>query len=1101
MCKSKGWVGQVLSKPVVTFTEDDYEIRCWKYNTPGQSVAECFSDISLDTNLLLPSRLDLTRVHEYCENDVQGETLGLKLFSDIRNPQGPFLKLIDSVHHTWDQYTAQPGWTRRTSGFREYPQCLGQEILAYVFVISKVTQLRECRDSICEQRRIALDKAVPRCGWPALEALAVRALACWLPNFIQLILSVLLDLIPEDGRAILRDGFKADKRGHRHTVSEVEELPRVVCLNVDGVADLCRWVFRIAYGGNWSDEPRLRGQQTQAYNQLEGLLSRLGSYYETSALLATQQCRLRGPCPNRLWNVSMLGVGGVADLPSIAAVALRSEIGVGDQENPHLDCTEQSCLFSHKNSTLVPQHHACASEDCGPVAVFPKNVLNAALGSPGPVAEGRPKGRPWAPSAWRIGGGKPSLCVIGQRYMAISHVWADGTGERSRDSGEVNTCLMNYFSKIAHRLNCCGIWWDAISVPTGPLRAAAIDNMLVNYENAAATLVHDRELVDFEWRNDGSPAVAVILSSWFTRGWTAAELWASRKHPVKILFKDPDKTKTEPLIKDLDEDILAWDPKSMRSVNLDDLAALDAFGRIRGDFLLNREGLVPSYGHFVATDILRRLRDGGASGITTTSNLRDLLLNLRARVTSWVKDLFIIPGLMCLESIDSNSTGPQITRDILSHFGTILCSDLFHGEVPINPSGAWSWCPPSIFDLGVSQNSLSRRPISKCTLVKEGLLLGDFTAYTLKRDDVVVPFGRHPAVSSRISEALRDKWSCLLLTDPDDRDQSHRQYILTYPVWVGWVGRTLAISCHWAGCVYLGIPNAIDPYKPSKAALDKPFVTAKELGYSNMRLRLRGTGSVKFLFGADADEKNCLLPPMRPTAVSSALSSFARATIDRRGSCKWVIGMQTEKSGKVEWERRPQPVCVYPPNTTERLDDHERDIHPSFHAIIDESRDHNALDPLIVSKLPFYTKEESVLQRCEISHRDCKGIIHLAWSFPHAPVTDGPILRRIFRSPFHVMETGWTDTDMRIGWLTYSKHIATRCVRARGDGVEKNRDVQVITSSIREISAEILDWNKPLQEDELLHERRPRKYTSHGNLGDAIKGPTFDSLFKDIGLQ
>jgi hypothetical protein len=83
--------------------------------------------------------------------------------------------------------------------------------------------------------------------------------------------------------------------------------------------------------------------------------------------------------------------------------------------------------------------------------------------------------------------------------------------------------------------------------------------MLQTFEMAKMTVVHEQDLVNFKWRDDGSPAVALILSSWFTRGWTAAELWASRNHPVKVLFADPDDPSRPPLIKDLDDDVLAED--------------------------------------------------------------------------------------------------------------------------------------------------------------------------------------------------------------------------------------------------------------------------------------------------------------------------------------------------------------------------------------------------------------------------------------------------------------------------------------------------------------------------------------------------------------
>ncbi|KAI1090945.1 hypothetical protein F5B19DRAFT_484211 [Rostrohypoxylon terebratum] len=1011
MCKSTGWTGQPVSKPAIQFIEH----VCLRLNL-RRTVRDCFSIITPDnTRLLLPYQpLNVPRATDVCANESQAEKFGLKSFSAFREPGGPFEALIELVQHTWVRYTREPERERRKHGFRTYPACIGQEILAYFFVASKVTQLHKCRNSACEQRREALERVVPRCEWPDLETMVVRILACWVPNVIHVFLGILLDIMPEDGRGVYRDGFDVHELNGRNLVYEVEQLPSISCLEVDGVIDLCRWMFRVAYGGNWGDEPRLCGRPANENNQLEALLDYHG----------------RGPCPNRLWNVPMLGSGGVADFPQVANMAISKVITLEAQaqDNPHHHCTEQLCLFSHLNSTLVPQRHVCNSRNCGLVSLFTKNILHHAFSRAQKVKGGTPQQSQqssWTCSSWNTTTDDPTLCGVREKYMAISHVWSDGTGERSRDSGEVNTCLMSYFTSVAERLGCSGIWWDAITVPTGPYRTAAIDKMLINYENAAATLVHDLELVEFEWRNDGSPAVALVLSSWFTRGWTAAELFASRNHPVKVLFGNP-------------KDILAWDPMSIRS----------EFGNTRTSKLLDQTGSVPSYGHFIATDILRRLRDDGASGVKTVSSLRDLLLNLRARVTSWVKDQLVIPGLMCLDSLDSTATGPQITRDIVSHFREVFCSDLFHGEIPITPCGPWSWCP-------------SRRPSAKCTISKNGLLSGTFTAYTLTRRDVVVPFGRHPAMASRISEALRDRRNCLILTDQSDRDQSHRQYILAI------------ISCRWSGCVYLGTPAAIDSHEGQRPPLSKPHISAKELGFSN-----------------------------GPAAASSAVLRYASAMLDRRGTYKWPIGTEiTKGDGTFQWERRSQPVSIYPPGTTEMLRREEDDVHSSLDAIIYESRDHNALDPLVMAKLPFYCKEEPAIQACEIKHEGCSGIVNLEWSFPHGPVRDKPILRRIFRSPFHIMKTGWTEVDIRIGWLTYSNEIAPHCKRVRVNDVDSETHIQILQSSIVEGSMSTLDWNGPLRETE-IHERRPKKISSSNNLrNDTRKGPTFEELLKDMGLQ
>lgn len=69
--------------------------------------------------------------------------------------------------------------------------------------------------------------------------------------------------------------------------------------------------------------------------------------------------------------------------------------------------------------------------------------------------------------------------------------------------------------------------------------------------------MHDETLIEFEWKDDGTPCLALVLSAWFTRGWTALELYVSDK--VVVLFKNPNSTGGKPLLKDLDKDIIAQD--------------------------------------------------------------------------------------------------------------------------------------------------------------------------------------------------------------------------------------------------------------------------------------------------------------------------------------------------------------------------------------------------------------------------------------------------------------------------------------------------------------------------------------------------------------
>jgi hypothetical protein len=98
-------------------------------------------------------------------------------------------------------------------------------------------------------------------------------------------------------------------------------------------------------------------------------------------------------------------------------------------------------------------------------------------------------------------------------YIAISHVWSDGTGVGVKTAGSVNSCLFDFFADLAKNLGCTAVWWDALSIPTEPkARSKAFNKMHANYANAKYTVVHDNYLLDFEWKDNGSPCLALALS-------------------------------------------------------------------------------------------------------------------------------------------------------------------------------------------------------------------------------------------------------------------------------------------------------------------------------------------------------------------------------------------------------------------------------------------------------------------------------------------------------------------------------------------------------------------------------------------------------------
>ncbi|KUL86433.1 hypothetical protein ZTR_08106 [Talaromyces verruculosus] len=449
-----------------------------------------------------------------------------------------------------------------------------------------------------------------------------------------------------------------------------------------------------------------------------------GDFGSLSIPEVQKTAQVDGVCLHRLWNVVMATRSGVVTMPSIVSL-LNDMVLSRDHVESHRHCTAQTCLKNDENTTVVPQLHTCTTdkENCSDVELFPVDELNAVT-DPGLQT-----------TAWTLKEPHNFEC---SKYLAISHVWSDGTGVGLQSPGMVNKCLFKRFADIATSLGCNGIWWDSISVPTKKdKRRLALNKMNENYSRAEHTLVHDLELVNFTWKDDGSPCLALALSTWFSRGWTALELMASKS--VKVLFRDSD---GQLVLKDLDKDILAspWDPFAHPAHR----AVSRVIQRLRATRL----------------DLLMILHD---------SATQDILDIMRPRHTCWGRDRMIITALALtykghsIHGFDSSLPQVQITQAILKSLRQVDAWHLFHGQVTISDSGPWSWCPPSFFDLKDTKSSSSIR--SELTVMENGGLSGTMQLRELDENDkdLLMPYGSHPSLILRINAAFQDwKNHCLL---------------------------------------------------------------------------------------------------------------------------------------------------------------------------------------------------------------------------------------------------------------------------------------------------------------------------------------------------
>lgn len=170
-----------------------------------------------------------------------------------------------------------------------------------------------------------------------------------------------------------------------------------------------------------------------------------------------------GYCPNRVWAVASSHTerehilpqlfpetshnGEGPEAPNNQQISLYNDLGV------HRGCTFDFCEQSQMNFTSVSQRHespSCKAKPCGRI----EGRFNAAV-----LADAAMNGEA---TAWQLYGVK--LVRPHQTYVAISHVWSDGTGTGTWPAGEVNICLFHFFASIARLHECDGICKKPLSI-------------------------------------------------------------------------------------------------------------------------------------------------------------------------------------------------------------------------------------------------------------------------------------------------------------------------------------------------------------------------------------------------------------------------------------------------------------------------------------------------------------------------------------------------------------------------------------------------------------------------------------------------------------
>jgi ankyrin repeat protein len=578
-------------------------------------------------------------------------------------------------------------------------------------------------------------------------------------------------------------------------------------------------------------------------------------------------------CPNRIWAIANSLPEKEAAIPQLfPPVDPRLEDTFAGQkggeiaeQHKHNFCTASFCEQSQVNFTSVSQRHEsphCKIQKCSVIEDrFQPVRLNEAANS----------GRP---TAWSLDGRR--TVISPESYMAISHVWSDGTGTGTWKAGQVHGCLYNFFRSLARLYKCDGIWWDTICMPADKApRAKALNNMHENYAAASVTLLHDCFLRNLAWTDAETACLAIIVSPWFSRGWTALELARSKK--VKVLFKgDIDNS---PTIKDLDEDILQV-PKPP----VDDLR---------------------SPRHRIAASMIQYLRD------REITSINQLLKVLGLRHTSWARDMAVISGLLVGATVSedyhndpfhaSPSPGPKdvyqqsIYQRVLKKMGAIGHENLFHGQPTLFNNT--SWCPANPLSLPLASTE-------ELSIDEHGNVVGEWKVAKIKSDSGIICLWElvHPLNKVRLQAAMKDDEKHCFLIEPNSEEMVRA--LLVKNLEAGYDNSTKRV-CQFVGSLY---------FRPEHGPREKDRVSESVviLNSPNENIKAPGKRSKHRRIGLNSDaNKNQTAQSGEPNQQSMNLDLYQR----RQKSLHEIVNFLLNKHGsKVQNE----DLCSAAQNGRER---------------------------------------------------------------------------------------------------------------------------------------------------------------------------------------
>ncbi|KAI4197779.1 MAG: hypothetical protein LQ346_002916 [Caloplaca aetnensis] len=199
----------------------------------------------------------------------------------------------------------------------------------------------------------------------------------------------------------------------------------------------------------------------------------------------------------------------------------------------HSGCSEDQCLAMTTNPSTYRLSHR--HEGCSCSSLFADQTLVAQILAQGSIPLISVTQNPvTGTSELEVGD-----AAQGQDFAAISHVWAEGSGNVTDNA--LKTCLLEDISELVGKLPWDVeqrdpiFWIDTLCVPVRPreLQTLALNKMRVPYERARHVLVLDAHLRSLDSRKltPTELLAQISCSSWMRRLWTlqegrlAAKVW------------------------------------------------------------------------------------------------------------------------------------------------------------------------------------------------------------------------------------------------------------------------------------------------------------------------------------------------------------------------------------------------------------------------------------------------------------------------------------------------------------------------------------------------------------------------------------------------